>query len=228
MMVSNSVMTALLELGAFLGAMQAGFISDKISRKRTIMVGACWFVVGSALQAGSKSFAMLVIGRFIGGIGVGVLSSTAPTYISEIAPPNVRGAFLALEGSSIVIGIVIMLPPATSWTAGVSVCLSPSRLFLVSLLGLVCGCYPTPPVGWLQLGAIKMPSIRSSVSVNFLPRILVFRQSGSLSAPRLFSNGKSSSTLTPICKEKAASFKTLSLRCTLGSTCSSPTSSPGP
>lgn len=45
-MVSNSVMTALLELGAFLGAMQAGFISDKISRKRTIMVGACWFVVG--------------------------------------------------------------------------------------------------------------------------------------------------------------------------------------
>ncbi|OXG19746.1 sugar transporter [Cryptococcus neoformans Tu401-1] len=61
-----------------------------------------------ALQAGSKSFAMLVVGRFIGGIGVGVLSSTAPTYISEIAPPNVRGAFLALEGSSIVIGIVIM------------------------------------------------------------------------------------------------------------------------
>lgn len=64
--------------------------------------------VCSALQAGSKSFAMLVVGRFIGGIGVGVLSSTAPTYISEIAPPNVRGAFLALEGSSIVIGIVIM------------------------------------------------------------------------------------------------------------------------
>lgn len=65
-------------------------------------------VVCSALQAGSKSFAMLVVGRFIGGIGVGVLSSTAPTYISEISPPNVRGAFLALEGSSIVIGIVIM------------------------------------------------------------------------------------------------------------------------
>ncbi|WVQ91962.1 hypothetical protein IAS59_005770 [Cryptococcus gattii] len=107
-MVSNGVMTALLELGAFLGAMQAGFIADKISRKRTIMVGACWFIVGSALQAGSKSFAMLVVGRFIGGIGVGVLSSTAPTYISEISPPNVRGAFLALEGSSIVIGIVIM------------------------------------------------------------------------------------------------------------------------
>jgi MFS family permease len=51
---------------------------------------------------------MLVVGRFIGGVGIGLLSSTAPMYISEIAPPNVRGALLALEGSTIVIGIVIM------------------------------------------------------------------------------------------------------------------------
>jgi MFS family permease len=48
------------------------------------------------------------MGRFIGGIGVGVLSSTAPMYISEISPPNVRGAFLVLEGASIVIGVVVM------------------------------------------------------------------------------------------------------------------------
>ncbi|WWC61264.1 uncharacterized protein I303_103845 [Kwoniella dejecticola CBS 10117] len=106
--LNKGVMTALLELGAFLGAMQAGFIADRISRKRTIMVGAIWFIVGSILQASSFSFAQLVVGRFIGGVGVGVLSSTAPMYISEIAPPNVRGAFLALEECSIVIGIVVM------------------------------------------------------------------------------------------------------------------------
>lgn len=44
----------------------------------------------------------------MGGVGIGFLSSVAPMYISEIAPPNVRGAFLALEGATIVIGIVIM------------------------------------------------------------------------------------------------------------------------
>jgi MFS family permease len=47
MLADRSVMTGLLELGAFLGAMQAGWIADKISRKRTIMVGAVWFFVGS-------------------------------------------------------------------------------------------------------------------------------------------------------------------------------------
>jgi len=50
----------------------------------------------------------MVFGRFVGGFGIGILSSTAPMYISEIAPPNVRGAFLVLEAASIVFGIVVM------------------------------------------------------------------------------------------------------------------------
>jgi MFS family permease len=48
------------------------------------------------------------VGRFIGGIGIGILSSTAPMYISEISPPNVRGALLVLESNLIVLGVIIM------------------------------------------------------------------------------------------------------------------------
>ncbi|WWC60053.1 uncharacterized protein I303_102616 [Kwoniella dejecticola CBS 10117] len=105
---NKGIMTALLELGAFLGALQAGFLADRFSRKKAIAIGSVWFIIGSVIQASSFSFAQLVVGRFIGGVGIGVLSSVAPMYISEIAPPNVRGAFLALEGATIVIGIVIM------------------------------------------------------------------------------------------------------------------------
>jgi MFS family permease len=42
----GSVMTGLLELGAFLGAISAGFIADKYSRKRSLGIGAIWFIVG--------------------------------------------------------------------------------------------------------------------------------------------------------------------------------------
>lgn len=105
---NKGIMTALLELGAFLGAIMSGFVADRYSRKWCIGFGMIWFIIGSVLQATAFSFAHLVVGRFIGGIGIGVLSSTAPMYISEIAPPNVRGAFLVLEGATIVIGIVIM------------------------------------------------------------------------------------------------------------------------
>jgi len=65
-------------------------------------------MLGSILQAASYHYPQLVVGRFIGGIGIGLLSSTAPMYISEISPPNVRGAFLVLEQFSIVFGIVVM------------------------------------------------------------------------------------------------------------------------
>lgn len=50
---------------------------------------------------------MLVVARLIGGIGIGMLSMVAPLYISEIAPPEIRGALLVLEEFSIVTGIVI-------------------------------------------------------------------------------------------------------------------------
>ena len=73
-----------------------------------LAIGMAWVFVGSIIQAASFEYAMLVVSRFLGGIGIGVLSSVAPMYISEIAPPNVRGAFLALEGATVVVGIVIV------------------------------------------------------------------------------------------------------------------------
>ncbi|WVF69454.1 hypothetical protein IAT40_004231 [Kwoniella sp. CBS 6097] len=106
--LNKGIMTALLELGAFLGALSAGWIADKWSRKMSIVVGSVWFVIGSILQASSYSFAQLVVGRFVGGIGVGILSSTAPMYISEVASPNIRGAMLTLEQGAIVLGAVLM------------------------------------------------------------------------------------------------------------------------
>ena len=48
---------------------------------------------------------MLVVARSIGGVGIGGLSVLAPLYISEISPPEIRGALLVLEELSIVTGI---------------------------------------------------------------------------------------------------------------------------
>ncbi|KAI9835851.1 MAG: hypothetical protein M1819_001749 [Sarea resinae] len=100
-------LTAMIELGALIGALNQGWIADKISRKYSIMVAVCVFIVGSALQTGSVDYAMLVVARLIGGMGIGMLSMVAPLYISEISPPEIRGALLVLEEFSIVSGIVI-------------------------------------------------------------------------------------------------------------------------
>ncbi|OGE51022.1 hypothetical protein PENARI_c015G02726 [Penicillium arizonense] len=103
----KGILTAMIELGAFLGAMNQGWLADKISRKWSIMAAVFIFVFGAALQTGATSFAMLVGARFVGGIGVGMLAMVAPLYISEIAPPEIRGTLLVLQELSIVTAIVI-------------------------------------------------------------------------------------------------------------------------
>ena len=87
-------MTALLELGAAFGALQSGYAADKISRRYALLLGLAWFTVGSILQTTAFHFAQLVVGRFIGGIGIGTLAVCSPLFVGEIAPPHLRGALL--------------------------------------------------------------------------------------------------------------------------------------
>lgn len=120
----TGLMTAMLELGAFLGCFFMPWLADKISRKWALSVVVCIFCIGAIIQTSAPNYGALVFGRFFGGIGVGTLAlvsspfSTslgttltlqqgAPLYISEIAPPNLRGALLVLESVSIVLGVVV-------------------------------------------------------------------------------------------------------------------------
>ncbi|KAI9049821.1 hypothetical protein LZ554_005971 [Drepanopeziza brunnea f. sp. 'monogermtubi'] len=100
-------MTGMIELGALFGALNQGWIADKISRRYSIMVAVFIFTLGSALQTFSKGYGMLVAARLVGGVGIGMLSMVVPLYISEISPPEMRGSLLVFEELSIVIGIVI-------------------------------------------------------------------------------------------------------------------------
>jgi len=103
----KGLLTALIKLGAFLGALNQGWIADKISRKYSIIVAVVIFIIGCILQTAAVDYAMLTTAGLIGGIGIAMLSMVAPLYISEISPPEVRGALLVLEEFSIVSGIVV-------------------------------------------------------------------------------------------------------------------------
>jgi MFS family permease len=65
-------MTAMITLGAFIGALNQGWIADWASRKRSIMISVVIFSIGSALQPAAINYSMLIAGRFIGGMGIGM------------------------------------------------------------------------------------------------------------------------------------------------------------
>ncbi|ORY74340.1 putative MFS monosaccharide transporter [Protomyces lactucae-debilis] len=104
---NKGLLTALIELGALLGAANQGWIADKYSRRYSMLIAIVWFVIGSIIQTAAIDYAMLAAGRFLGGIAIGMLSMVAPLYMSEIAPPEIRGILLVLEEWSIVFGIVL-------------------------------------------------------------------------------------------------------------------------
>ncbi|BCS24187.1 sugar porter family MFS transporter [Aspergillus puulaauensis] len=103
----KGLLTAMLELGALIGAFNQGWIADKISRRYSILVAVGVFTVGSILQTAAVEYGMLTFARFVGGVGVGMLSMVAPVYIAEISPPECRGTLLVLQELSIAFGIVI-------------------------------------------------------------------------------------------------------------------------
>ncbi|KAF5012664.1 hypothetical protein FDECE_1295 [Fusarium decemcellulare] len=100
--------TASMAAGSWLGALISGPLSDRLGRKYSIMVGCIIWLVGSTLSCAAQNIGMLVVGRVINGLAVGIESAQVPVYIAEISPPSKRGRFIGMQQWAITWGILIM------------------------------------------------------------------------------------------------------------------------
>ncbi|KAK2800883.1 hypothetical protein FQN51_005818 [Onygenales sp. PD_10] len=100
--------TAAMPGGSWVGALVSGFLSDIFGRKKSIQIGALIWIIGSVITAASQNIAMLIVGRLINGISVGICSAQVPVYISELAPPSKRGRLVGMQQWAITYGILIM------------------------------------------------------------------------------------------------------------------------
>ena len=99
-------------IGCFVGAIIAGPISIAIGRKYSLIISALLFSI-SAWGSGLPSFlpesvSLLVVFRIIGGLGIGMASMNAPTYIAEIAPAKIRGTLVSYYQLAIVVGFFVV------------------------------------------------------------------------------------------------------------------------
>ncbi|KAH8680743.1 sugar transporter [Xylariales sp. PMI_506] len=100
-------MVSVLTLGAMVGALINGPVSDRLSRRWSITLATTVFVVGSIIQAAAQNLPMIFVGRAIAGVSIGMLSMVVPLYLSEMAPPNLRGALVSLQQLGITLGIMV-------------------------------------------------------------------------------------------------------------------------
>lgn len=94
-------------IGTVFGALLGGIPSDRIGRKQTLFWIAVLYFFSALGSALATDWYIFLFARFIGGLGVGASSVTAPMYIAEIAPKDQRGRLVALFQFNIVLGILI-------------------------------------------------------------------------------------------------------------------------
>jgi SP family galactose:H+ symporter-like MFS transporter len=137
--------------GAAVGSLASGWLSRSLGRKRSLILGGILFVIGSFLCAVAPSAGALIGFRFILGLAIGIASFTAPLYLAEVTPEEIRGSMVSTYQLMITIGILaaflsdLAFSHGSSWRWMLGVIGIPGVLFLIGVITL-----PESP-GWLMM-----------------------------------------------------------------------------
>ncbi len=134
-----------LLFGCIFGASIAGWLSDRLGRRRVLMQSAALFAISAFGAALPRTLIEFAAARFIGGVAIGAASVLAPLYIAEVAPARNRGRLVSLNQMAIVSGI--LLAYLVNWG--------------LSFAG---------PAGWRWMfAAAAVPSVAFFVALFFVP-----------------------------------------------------------
>ncbi|KAI5067347.1 hypothetical protein GOP47_0017875 [Adiantum capillus-veneris] len=134
-------------VGGLLGSMGSGTIADNLGRRRAAQLSTIPLIVGGCFSAVGRSTNLMLLGRLLVGVGLGIGDSTTTVYVSEISPAQLRGNFGAMCQISGCLGLlgsyVVGLPVATIngwWRLCFWLSLVPAAILL---LGFEC-CPESP------------------------------------------------------------------------------------
>jgi len=139
--------TSSLMLGAVLGGALAGQLSDRLGRKKMILISSLVFMAFSLLCAfaPNRGWIYLVIMRIFLGLGVGAASALVPAYMSEMAPAKLRGRLSGLNQTMIVSGMLLSyivafllkhLPEHLAWRTMLGLAAVPAFILFAGVLRL--------------------------------------------------------------------------------------------
>lgn len=103
----HGLIVSCILIPAALSSLFAGYVADHVGRPKSISIGTLIFGAGAAIEAGSTSLAMFIIGRVIEGIGEGLFLGNLVVFICEISPIQKRGALTTGPQLACTLGLVL-------------------------------------------------------------------------------------------------------------------------
>ncbi len=137
--VQAAIVVSGLVAGALIGCCIAGPAADSLGRRRALLAAGVLALVGTALTAAAPAYPVLVGGRVLTGIAVGVTSAIAPLYLAELCTARIRGAMLTSYQLFVTVGILLalavglLLTPAGAWRWMFAVGILPAALQIVAV-----------------------------------------------------------------------------------------------
>jgi sugar porter (SP) family MFS transporter len=140
------------------GALLSPILSDRFGRRTTLRVAAVGFVLGVTVTALAPSYTVLMVGRMVVGLGVGIGEAIDPMYIAEIAPAHVRGELVSWAEAGVAIGVVLGFA-SSLLGVGWRIMLALGGILPLAMLYLATFVLPESPrwlVGKQQEGAARV------------------------------------------------------------------------
>ncbi|XP_020347196.1 solute carrier family 2, facilitated glucose transporter member 4 [Oncorhynchus kisutch] len=139
-----SLSVAIFSIGGMISSFCVGVISEWLGRRKAMLINNLFAFIGGGLMGMAKisrSFEMMILGRFVIGAYCGLASGLVPMYVGEIAPTSLRGALGTLHQLAIVTGILMaqvlglesLLGSEELWPVLVGVTVLPTVLQMVLL-----------------------------------------------------------------------------------------------
>ena len=139
--------TSSLMLGAIFGGSLAGQLSDRLGRRKMILIASIIFAVGSIMAGLSphEGIIFMVFSRILLGLAVGAASALVPAYMSEMAPAHLRGRLSGINQTMIVSGMLLSyivafllkdLPGTMAWRLMLSLAAVPAVILYIGVLRL--------------------------------------------------------------------------------------------
>jgi len=140
------VLSGVINIYSLVGALLAGWTSDRHGRRLTIVLANVFFLAGPLATALGGGYAALMVGRFIAGLGSGYALVVAPVYAAEIAPASSRGLLTSLPEIFMNTGAMLSYVSNLAFS-GLPVHLSWRVMFAVAVV----------PTVFLAAGVLTMP-----------------------------------------------------------------------
>ena len=130
-------------LGAMVGSLSSGQLTDHYGRRKIILIISGMFIIGTLIASLAPNVQWILIGRLCIGIAIGIGSYTAPLYIAEVSPYQLRGGLVSLNQLAITIGIMcsyfinyFFTNTEGSWRLMFAIGLLPAILLCIGILFL--------------------------------------------------------------------------------------------